>query len=222
MCRVTDSRCCARRHKQLSWFGQHKILLPAETYITRTVVSVVGVYKHSGRGEVPKSLEMIETSANIWDRVEEWAFVYVCWFIVRGGTTTYLYTKGIVPTEDGPCIRRKDALTSDMTANCAVDSCLVTSRREPRPRPRGRSYTRAPEREVAHAIVVVTAPRYGTKAAYGVHHCLGAWWRWDSLLHSSRSEPLLGWCRNLSEALAESSLDVRYSRAEWLSAGFAA
>jgi hypothetical protein len=36
-----------------------------ETYIARTVVSVVGDYKHSGRGEVPKSLETIETSANI-------------------------------------------------------------------------------------------------------------------------------------------------------------
>jgi hypothetical protein len=36
-----------------------------ETYITRTVVHVVGVYKHGGRGEVPKSLEMIEASANI-------------------------------------------------------------------------------------------------------------------------------------------------------------
>ena len=68
MCRVADSRWCARRHKQLSWFGQHKALLPVEGdeyYITRTVVLVVGVYKHNGRGEVPKSLEMIEASANI-------------------------------------------------------------------------------------------------------------------------------------------------------------
>jgi hypothetical protein len=36
-----------------------------EAYITRTVVHLVGVYKHSGRGEVPKSLEMIEASVNI-------------------------------------------------------------------------------------------------------------------------------------------------------------
>ena len=36
-----------------------------EAYITHTVVPVAGVYKHSGRGEVPKSLEMIEASANI-------------------------------------------------------------------------------------------------------------------------------------------------------------
>jgi hypothetical protein len=36
-----------------------------EAYITRMVVPVVGVYKHSRRGEVPKSLEMIEATANI-------------------------------------------------------------------------------------------------------------------------------------------------------------
>jgi hypothetical protein len=35
-----------------------------EAYITRTLVPVVGDYKDSGRGEVPKSLEMIEASAN--------------------------------------------------------------------------------------------------------------------------------------------------------------
>jgi hypothetical protein len=36
-----------------------------EANITRTMVPVVGVYKHNGRGEIPKSLEMIEASANI-------------------------------------------------------------------------------------------------------------------------------------------------------------
>jgi hypothetical protein len=36
-----------------------------EDYITRTVVLVVGVCRHNERGEVPKSLEMIEASANI-------------------------------------------------------------------------------------------------------------------------------------------------------------
>ena len=36
-----------------------------EAYITHTMVPVVGDYKHNGRGEVPKSLEMIEASANI-------------------------------------------------------------------------------------------------------------------------------------------------------------
>jgi hypothetical protein len=30
-----------------------------EAYITRTMVPVVGVYKHNGRWEVPKSLEMV-------------------------------------------------------------------------------------------------------------------------------------------------------------------
>jgi hypothetical protein len=34
-------------------------------YITHIVVPIVGVYKHDERGEVPKSLEMIEASANI-------------------------------------------------------------------------------------------------------------------------------------------------------------
>jgi hypothetical protein len=57
-----------------------------------------------------------------------------------------------------------------VTANRAVDSRLLTSRREPRPRSRGRSYARAPEGEAAHAVVVVTAPGYGSKAAYGVCH----------------------------------------------------
>jgi hypothetical protein len=36
-----------------------------EAYITRTVVPIVGVYKQGRRGEVPKSLERIEASANI-------------------------------------------------------------------------------------------------------------------------------------------------------------
>jgi hypothetical protein len=41
------------------------------------VVLVVGVYKHSGRGEVPKSLEMIEASVNISDRVRVREFIDV-------------------------------------------------------------------------------------------------------------------------------------------------
>jgi hypothetical protein len=36
-----------------------------EAYITCIVVPIVGVYKHSGRGEVPKYLEMIEAIVNI-------------------------------------------------------------------------------------------------------------------------------------------------------------
>jgi hypothetical protein len=55
-------------------------------------------------------------------------------------------------------------------ANRAVDSRLLTSLGEPRSRLRGRPYARAPEGEAAHAVVVVTAPGYGPKAAYGVRH----------------------------------------------------
>jgi hypothetical protein len=61
-----------------------------------------------------------------------------------------------------------------MTANCVVDLCLLTSRREPRPRPRDRLYARAPEGEAAHTVVVVTASGYGPKATYGVRHRPGA------------------------------------------------
>jgi hypothetical protein len=57
-----------------------------------------------------------------------------------------------------------------MTMNCAVDSCLLTSHREPRPRPRDRPYARVPEGEATHVVVVVTAPGFGPKAAYGVRH----------------------------------------------------
>jgi hypothetical protein len=63
-----DSRWCASRHKQLPWFGQLNALLLAkgdEAYITRTEVSIAGVYKHCRRGEVSKFLEMIKASANI-------------------------------------------------------------------------------------------------------------------------------------------------------------
>jgi hypothetical protein len=60
---------------------------------------------------------------------------------------------------------------SDVTANCAVDSCLLTSCIEPRPRPRGRPYVRALEGEAAHVVVVATWLGYGPKAAYGVRHC---------------------------------------------------
>jgi hypothetical protein len=59
-------------------------------------------------------------------------------------------------------------------ANRAVDLRLLTFCREPRPRPRGRPYARAPDREAAHVVVVVIAPRYGPKAAYGMRHRPGA------------------------------------------------
>jgi hypothetical protein len=53
-------------------------------------------------------------------------------------------------------------------ANCVVGSCLLTSRREPRPRVR--PYVRAPEGEATHVVVVVTTSGYGPKAAYRVRH----------------------------------------------------
>jgi hypothetical protein len=52
----------------LSWFGQRKALLPAKgglgLYYSHRGAYSRG-YKHDGRGEVPKFLEMIEVSANI-------------------------------------------------------------------------------------------------------------------------------------------------------------
>jgi hypothetical protein len=56
-----------------------------------------------------------------------------------------------------------DALASDVTTNHAVDSCLLTSRREPRPRPRGCLYARAPEGEATHVVVVVNSVRVWAK-----------------------------------------------------------
>jgi hypothetical protein len=50
------------------------------------------------------------------------------------GPLPYLYTKGSVRNGAESCIRKRDALVSDVTVNRAVDSCLRTSRREPRPR----------------------------------------------------------------------------------------
>jgi hypothetical protein len=76
---------------------------------------------------------------------------------------------GVVSEGEMPC-----RLQADVTANCVVDSCLLISRREPMQRPRGCSCARVPKREVAHAVVVVTAPGYGPKAAYGVRQCPGS------------------------------------------------
>jgi hypothetical protein len=86
----------------------------------------------------------------------------------------YLYTKGSVLSEAGSCIQRRGALASDVTMNYAVDSCLLTSSKQPRPRLRDCPYARAPEGEATHVVVVVTAPGYGPKAAYGVRHRPGA------------------------------------------------
>ena len=80
----------------LSWFRQRVTLLPAkgdEVYITRIEVPVVGVYKHSGRGEVPKSLELIEASANILRLSGKRLSVYLSIRLPFGRTTlSYLYT----------------------------------------------------------------------------------------------------------------------------------
>jgi hypothetical protein len=63
---------------------------------------------------------------------------------------------------------KKRCLASHVTAYYVVDSCLLTSRREPRPR--GCPYARALEGEATHAVVIVTALGYGSKAAYGMRH----------------------------------------------------
>jgi hypothetical protein len=77
------------------------------------------------------------------------------------GPLPYLYTKGSVRSEAESCIRKRDALASDVMANHVVDSCLLTSRREPRLR--GCPYAQAPEGEVAHAVVVVNNVRLWAK-----------------------------------------------------------
>jgi hypothetical protein len=63
----------------LSWFGQYKALLAAEgmrlIYSHRSACS--RDYKYIERGEVPKSLELIEASANA-KRLEENYLVFVC------------------------------------------------------------------------------------------------------------------------------------------------
>jgi hypothetical protein len=64
----------------------------------------------------------------------------VCISFSMEGPLPYLYTKGSVRSEAESCTRRRDALASDVTTNRAVDSCLLTSRRELRLRPRGYSY----------------------------------------------------------------------------------
>jgi hypothetical protein len=88
------------------------------------------------------------------------------------GLLLYLYAQGSALGEAGSQIRRRDALTPDVTVDRAVDSRLLTSHIEPRLG--DHSYARAPEGEAAHAIVVVTAPGYGPRTAYGIHHHPGA------------------------------------------------
>jgi hypothetical protein len=58
-------------------------------------------------------------------------------------------------------------MASDVATYYAVDSCLLTSRRELRPRPRGCPYARAPEGEATHAVVVVPALGMGQRLLKG-------------------------------------------------------
>jgi hypothetical protein len=69
------------------------------------------------------------------------------------GPLPYLYTKGSVRSEAESCIRRRDALASDVMTIHAVDSCPLILRRMSGLR--GCPYDRAPKGEVAHAVVVV-------------------------------------------------------------------
>jgi hypothetical protein len=66
--RALDHQCRDLHSIKLSYLTEDRVassIKGDEAYITRSEVPVVGVYKHNGRGEVPKSLEMIEASANI-------------------------------------------------------------------------------------------------------------------------------------------------------------
>jgi hypothetical protein len=59
VCEVTQAVILVRATQGLTYSRED------EAYITRTVLPVLGVYKHDGKREVPKSLKMIEASANI-------------------------------------------------------------------------------------------------------------------------------------------------------------
>jgi hypothetical protein len=124
------------------------------------------------------------------------------------GPLPNLYTKGSVRSETESFIRRRDALASDVTTNHAVDSCLLTSHREPKLR--GCSYAR-PLRERPSC-------RSGCKQYRGIGQRLLTGrvivLACDDVeipcnAHRDQS-PCFCWCRSLPEALAEPSLDARY------------
>jgi hypothetical protein len=132
-------------------------------------------------------------------------------------TLPYLYTKGSVYSEVESCIRRRDALASDVTVIHVADSRPMNLRRIPGPR--GCPYARAPEGEAAHAIVVVNS--------------VGVWAK--GCLQGASSS-----CRVMTSRFSTALIEIRvpiwlmqkssrgagramhYSRAEWLSAGLAA
>jgi hypothetical protein len=105
-------------------------------------------YKHGGKGEVPKSLELIEASVNIKSLSGELS-VRLCVLLVcpSGGTLLpYLYTKGMLQWSLELLYSKErclGALQADVTVHCIVDLCPLVSCRELRKRPRGRPYARA-------------------------------------------------------------------------------
>jgi hypothetical protein len=131
----------------LSWFGQCNALLLEKGgwglyYSHESACS--RSYKHDSRGGVPKSLELIEASANI-ERLGEnyWVFAfcpgrnYHCPIYTPRGVCYEVWSRRI---SRGMSWRPM----SDMTAYCVVDLRLLISCWEPRVRPRGWSYARAP------------------------------------------------------------------------------
>jgi hypothetical protein len=125
-------------------------------------------YKYDGRGEVPKSLELIEASANI-KRLSGELTVRLCVLLVcpsRGTLLPYLYTKGMLHWSLESLYSKErclGALQADVMVHCIVDLCPLVSYWEPRKRPRGRLYARALGGGVSHTVVVVTTLRYGLK-----------------------------------------------------------
>jgi hypothetical protein len=94
-------------------------------------------YKHGGRGEVSKSLVLVEASANIEDWVEKWVFVCVsCLSAPLEGLYCPIYTWRKCPqwslVSSYSNERRLGALQADVTVHCIVDLCLLVFYWEPR------------------------------------------------------------------------------------------